>query len=92
MGKCNRQVKKLRRLLQQRRSFKISIRRLFHIGERGFYLKAENERFTAVRTRCCTKLKSEVSWRRLGNYVKEMYLDACCTNSTIICIQPIINC
>ena len=42
----------------------------------------ENERFTVV---CCRKtLNLKLSRSHLADYVKELYLSACCTCSTII--------
>ena len=92
----NREFKKLRRLPQQIRHFKIKlylglrVLRLFHVGhvvqisELYFYVKAENETFTAAGLRCRQNPKYEnftSSFRRLR---QKLHQRACHTCSTII--------
>ena len=59
-------------------------------------IKAENEKFTDPGSCCRRNLKFENSRFALIDYVKEMNLSTCCTNSFVACtarlffvIQPI---
>ena len=54
------------------------------LGTNGFHVKLENERFTAVVSRCRRNLNYEISRRRLAGYVKNLHQRACRKCSTII--------
>ena len=49
------------------------------IDTSGFHVKAESERFSAVGSLCHENLEFENFRSSLVDYVKEMYLIACCT-------------
>ena len=54
------------------------------LGTNGFHVKKENERFTALGSRCRQNLKYEVSRRHLADYVQTLHQKAYRTCSAII--------